>query len=1205
MEKIVEKVYNINPPNKKKIIKLNLPCFRRTVNLIIDTGSSISLVKASTLKSKNSILNFQTHFIYGLNSEQPVKTLGTIVEVYIDRSKSMSFQFEVINDDDTSLHDELDGILGLENLKSCNISFIENLLFFNSNKICFPIYEFIEPQESLKRKINMIQHTNTIEYSINTNQKPILNRFKYIIENLSLSHLELSLQDKIKELIHKNTSVFFVPGDILKPCNGIKQNIRLTTDEPINKKQFPFAFHEYDIIQNKINELLKLNIIDYSQETKYNSPIFLKVKEDNSHRLIMDGRYLNEYTEPDKLEMPSFDEIISKLQNAKIFTKLDLKTAYWQIPINPSDTHKLTFTFNGKRYKFLRSSMGLRNAGTVFGVLINKVLEKHLNKYVINFVDDVLIYSQNINDHIKHIDLIMKELKKYNLTLEAKKCQFCVPSIEFLGHIIEHNKIFISKKNTQAMLDIKYPHNLKTTRAVIGLFNYANRFIPNYASLIAPLNNLLRKNVKFNFDTNCKNSVDQLKQVMTSKPFLYTPNFHSPMIIRSDASLTHIAGALFQFDEGGNERILGYFSRSLHDNEKKLAIMELELIALVESITKIFYKYLIHSKFYAMIDNLSLVKFLSNPMDTGTSSLIRKKLKLIHFDFKIFFLSSKENKICDFLSRMSKSDSKAFIIADDKINISKIPDRITIIHKNSHSTYVTTRSKSKSNKICYKDEFEKFTKLTENQNYVNKNSKIVRICNDVLDLNPKNNLNLFFATEDGNNLSKEVKNIFNKIPTFQKIEKDKSNIFINYKKNINETLSGLDLFSILQELKNFLRDCKITNKSIFIHQFNDKNFNIYDLKLMLNYIFSNDSIFFKIIEEEIKFLDDIEEIEALILLHHNNFFGAHSGQLSTLKRLKRFVKFNNMKETVKNVLEKCDKCQFSKPTARTKRTMKIATFATSCFTHISIDLVGAYPTSDEGYTHVLTILDTFSHYINIIPLKETTTEAIANALIFNHFLIFGIADVIFCDNARNLCNNTTEKLGKIFDYKNITSSIYSPKTQKVERLHRDLASYMKSYLSENNANQWDKFIKFFVFSHNNHKNFTNFSPHQIIFGKELKIPYENVDLIIEENNYDYDSYVYKLQSTLKSLRKINSKAIQDSKEKRVENYNKGAKPVKFYVGQLVKVKNFKTGMGSKLFSRYLGPAEVVQTGNDYCYVKLDNQIKKYNYDAVFPYISND
>lgn len=210
--------------------------------------------------------------------------------------------------------------------------------------------------------------------------------------------------------------------------------------------------------------------------------------------------------------------------------------------------------------------------------------------------------------------------------------------------------MYISNKNIQAMLDIKYPHNLKTTRAVIGLFNYANKFIPNYAKLVAPLNNLLRKGVKFNFDENCKYSVDTLKKIMYSKPFLYTPDFHSPIIIRSDASLTHVSGALFQFDHDGNERILGYFSRGLHEPEKKFAIMELELIALVESITKIFYKYLIHSKFYAMIDNLSLVKFLSNPMDSGTSSLIRKKLKLIHFDFKIFFLSSKENKICDFLS---------------------------------------------------------------------------------------------------------------------------------------------------------------------------------------------------------------------------------------------------------------------------------------------------------------------------------------------------------------------------------------------------------------------------------------------------------------------------------------------------------------------------------------------------------------------------
>ena len=400
----------------------------------------------------------------------------------------------------------------------------------------------------------------------------------------------------------------------------------------------------------EVKKQLEADVIEPAQ-SEWAAPVLFAPKKDGKLRFCIDYRKLNGMTVRDSYPLPRMDECIDSLGDAQIFTTLDAYSGYWQMPIRPQDRPKTAFVCHAGTYQYKRMPFGLTNAPASFQRALDLILTRHKWKTCLIYLDDVVVYSNSIEEHITHVNEILTCLSEAGVTLKIKKCSFFTKEIEYLGHTIKPGKLEIDRANTESLRQAVPPTNKSELRSFLGLCNVYRRFIPGITNIAQPLNNLLKKDQPDSFECNEDQltSFRKLIDAILSPEILALPKAGLPYSLDTDASKYQVGCALFQEHPDGTRRPIGFWSRSLNNAEKNYSASERECLAVVWAL-KILRPYLMYEKFTVYTDHAALRWLLTICEPSGR--LMRWRLRLAEFDFNVQYKRGKLNQQADALSRL-------------------------------------------------------------------------------------------------------------------------------------------------------------------------------------------------------------------------------------------------------------------------------------------------------------------------------------------------------------------------------------------------------------------------------------------------------------------------------------------------------------------------------------------------------------------------
>ncbi|GKB51764.1 putative reverse transcriptase domain-containing protein [Tanacetum coccineum] len=490
-------------------------------------------------------------------------------------------------------------------------------------------------------RLHIISYTKTQEY--------MLKGCPVFLANINTKETEDKSEKKRLEdvpIIRDFPDVF--PEDLpgLPPTRQVEFQIDLIPGAaPVARAPYRLAPSEMKELSEQLKELSDKGFIRPSS-SPWGAPVLFVKKKDGSLRMCIDYRELNKLTVKNRYPLPRIDDLFDQLQGSSVYSKIDLRSGYHQLKVREEDISKTAFRTRYGHYEFQVMPFGLTNAPAVFMDLMNRVCKPYLDKFVIVFIDDILIYSKSKQEHEEHLKIILELLKKEELYAKFSKCEFWLPKVQFLGHVIDNKGIHVDPAKIESVKDWASPKTPTEIRQFLGLAGYYRRFIEGFSKIAKPMTKLTQKKVKFEWGDKQEAAFQLLKQKLCSAPILALPEGSEDFIVYCDASKKGLGAVLMQ-----REKVISYASRQLKIHEKNYTTHDLELGAVVFAL-KIWRHYLYGTKCTVFTDHKSLQHIL-NQKELNMRQ--RRWLELLSdYDCDIRYHPGKANVVADALSRKER-----------------------------------------------------------------------------------------------------------------------------------------------------------------------------------------------------------------------------------------------------------------------------------------------------------------------------------------------------------------------------------------------------------------------------------------------------------------------------------------------------------------------------------------------------------------------
>jgi hypothetical protein len=433
----------------------------------------------------------------------------------------------------------------------------------------------------------------------------------------------------------------------LPPARACDHQINLEPGSgPPHSPIYPLSGVQLAELRTQLEELLERGFIRPST-SPFGAPILFVPKKDGGWRLCIDYRALNRVTVRNQHPLPRIDEMFEQLHGSVVFSKLDLASGYHQIRMHEDSVVKTAFKTRYGHYEFLVMPFGLTNAPATFQSVMNSVLSPYLDRFVLVYLDDILIYSSSLSEHLVHLRKVLAALREAKLYCKLSKCLFCVPEVEYLGHLLTPEGVKMDPSKVHSLVTWPTPTSVTQLKSFLGLLGYYDSFIDHLADVAFPLTELFKKDKPWVWGEPQDTAFSRLKQLVTTPPCLLMPDLNLPFVVHCDASGFAI-GAVLQQDQGRGLQPVAFESRKLQPPERNLAPYDRELLALIHALLK--WKHLLlGAKLTVHTDQHALKYLLSSP--TRTSRQERWLAELMRFMPDIKYVKGSDNVVADALSR--------------------------------------------------------------------------------------------------------------------------------------------------------------------------------------------------------------------------------------------------------------------------------------------------------------------------------------------------------------------------------------------------------------------------------------------------------------------------------------------------------------------------------------------------------------------------
>ena len=621
----VQFVSNDNLP--KSLIEVTVCVNSHNAKSIIDSGATISVLSKSFCESKAIEIVPQKGTIKLASKESSFPRYGTTVPITVEfNGKQCTHVFEVFETSDIDL------LFGLDLFEVFGIS-ITGI--------------DVENKEELS-EINTEDELETWHF-IGDEQKE--SAFKELIAGELTANAAIPLK---QFCTHPLAVVELNTGD----------------SAPVYRKQHPqVPIVLNSFVTEKVTEWFESGKIEECPGSPYHTPLLVAQKMVDGvpklARLCTDQRGLNTQLPDVNYPLPNIKELFQNLAHSKYFTKLDLKESFLQFPLKEEHRFKTAFSWNDKLYQFVGTPFGLKHISFIFQRVISDILKKF--PFALCYIDDIVVFSNSVEEHVEHVKQVLQELTRYSLKLKIEKCSFCSEKISLLGHIISHAGIQIDSEKCMQAINWNRPETGNQMQSFLGLTNYFRDFIPNYAHITAPLDDLRKVDVISDelWTEKHETAFTNLKKSLLAAPILSYPDYSKPFSIASDASNNGIGAMLFQ-EYDGTKKYVAFVSRSLSVSEKKYTTPKKELLAIVFAMKK-FHPFIWGSKFILYCDNKSLSFILTQKI--ASQCYVNWIETLANYNYVLHHISGVNNFIPDSLSRLYCAEEISNPVESDNVRV--------------------------------------------------------------------------------------------------------------------------------------------------------------------------------------------------------------------------------------------------------------------------------------------------------------------------------------------------------------------------------------------------------------------------------------------------------------------------------------------------------------------------------------------------------